>query len=333
MKSSEFKYRALVTTVPFASIDATPLKLLEEASIEYVINPLNKRLTEAELVELVPGYDILIAGTEPITGRVMDASPELKLISRVGIGLDSVDLTAAKERQISVCYTPDAPAPAVVELTLGLLFSLVRNIHVSNVGMHEGKWARYFGKRLSELTIGIIGVGRIGGRVAKNLSLLGAQKILLNDELPTSFFENSEDMFWKTKQEIYREADVITLHLPLTAETHNMIGEKELQIMKEGAFLINTARGGIINEGDLYNAISNGKLGGAAIDVFTNEPYDGRLRDLPQCLLTCHMGSMSADCRTKMEVDAVREAVRMVRGIAYECPVPKQEYDAQRLMQ
>ena len=131
--------KVLITTVPFGEQNKLPLELLDISGVDYLINPCNKRLTENELIELIPDIDVLITGTEPITKKVIDKAPNLKFISRVGIGLDSVDLIAAKERGIKVSYTPDAPAPAVAELTMGLILTLLRSVHVSNSQLHKGK--------------------------------------------------------------------------------------------------------------------------------------------------------------------------------------------------
>ena len=146
--------KALITTVPFADKNRLPLELLEAAGISYLINPLGRRLKEMELAEMVKDADVLIAGTEPITDLVMGRASKLKLISRVGIGLDSVDLVAAERRGIKVAYTPDAPAPAVAELTFGLMLSLLRSVHVANLQMHQGTWQRHMGRRLAEVTVG-----------------------------------------------------------------------------------------------------------------------------------------------------------------------------------
>ena len=154
--------KVLITTIPFAEKNCLPFKLLVNAGIEYLINPFTKKITEDQLAEIVTDFDAIIAGTEPITENVMECASNLKLISRVGIGLDSIDLLAAHKRGIKVSYTPDAPAPAVAELTLGLMLTLLRSVHVSNSQMHRGLWYRFFGRRLEKVTVGIIGVGRIG---------------------------------------------------------------------------------------------------------------------------------------------------------------------------
>ena len=322
--------KVLITTIPFADKDRLPLELLENANIDYLINPLNKKLTEDELTEIVTDFDVIIAGTEMITSKVMDRAKNLKMISRVGIGLDSVDLVSAKERGIIVSYTPDAPSPAVAELTFGLIFSLLRSIHVSNSQLHEGKWYRFFGRRLSEVTLGIIGVGRIGGRVIRRTKSFGSPRLLLND------IDNSKrpdlidfKLNWVSKEKIYEEADIISIHTPLTSATKDMVTREQLLKMKKDAIIINTSRGGIINEQDLYEVMNSGHLSGAAIDVFEKEPYDGKLSEIERCILTAHMGSMSEDCRTRMEIEATEEAVRLLTGKKIEREVPQEEYDVQ----
>jgi len=322
--------KVLVTTVPFGDKNSQPLDQLQAAGIEYLINPIGRKLKEDELAEMISDFDVLIAGTEPITEKVMNRAPRLKLISRVGIGLDSVDLLAAERRGIKVSYTPDAPAPAVAELTIGLMLSLLRSVHVANAQMHRGEWHRYFGRRMSEVTIGIIGAGRIGGRVLRHLAAFGSPRVLVNDLAPDHGVAPGPRLEWVDKEVIYREADMISLHVPLTVHTKNMIRSEQIATMKSDALLINTSRGGIINESDLAEALRTGVIGGAAIDVFDHEPYNGELATLDRCLLTSHMGSMSVDCRTRMEIEATEEAVRFLTGQPLSGLVPPEEYDVQR---
>ncbi len=323
-------YKALITTVPFCERNRFPFELFENAGIEYLVNPLNKKLTEDELAEMVSDFDVLIAGTEQISAKVMDRASNLKMISRVGVGLDGVDLLAAEERGITVSYTPEAPAPAVADLTLGLILTLLRSVHVSNAELHNGIWHRYLGRRLSEVTIGIIGVGRIGTRVLNRTKSFGTPRILVNDVKPNLELGREFKLEWVSKDKLFQEADIISLHVPLTHLTKNMIKKEQLLSMKEDAIIINTARGGIINEQDLYDVMQEGHLESAAIDVFDFEPYNGPLRDIQRCLLTSHMGSMSVDCRIRMEIEAVEEAVRFLTKKPLESVVPKTEYEVQR---
>jgi D-3-phosphoglycerate dehydrogenase len=322
--------KVLITTVPFGDKNRLPIEQLDAAGIEYLVNPIGRKLREEELAEMVTDFDVLIAGTEPITERVMSRASRLKLISRVGIGLDSVDLLAAERRGIQVSYTPDAPAPAVAELTIGLMLSLLRSIHTVNARMHSGEWHRYFGRRIAEITIGVIGAGRIGGRVLDCLGGFGRPRILVNDLRPNLRPERDTAIEWVGKEEIYRSADVITLHVPLTAQTKNMIRREQLLQMKQDAIIINTSRGGIVNEHDLAQVLDTGHLAGAAIDVFEQEPYAGDLVRSDRCLLTSHMGSMSVDCRMRMEIEATEEAIRFLTGQMLQGLVPPDEYEVQR---
>lgn len=325
---SDGRMRALITTVPFGAMDRTPIQMLERAGIEYVINPIGRKLVEEELAGLIGGFQILIAGTEPITDYVMSKAPELRLISRIGIGLDSVDLLAAQRRNIRVAYTPDAPAPAVAELTVGLMLMLLRSTHLSNAQMHQRKWTRVFGRRLSEVTVGVVGAGRIGSRVVRHLQGFSPRAILVHDLAPPGRIEVSAPVQWVTADTLLQEADVVSLHVPLTGLTRNWIGERQLRQMKPDAVIINTSRGGIINEQDLYAVLSDGHLAGAAVDVFEQEPYAGPLADLERCVLTAHMGSMSVDCRARMEREATEEAVRWAATGMLANEVPQEEVDA-----
>ena len=322
--------KVLITTIPFGDKNRLPLEILEKNNIEFLINPLNKKLTEGELAEVITDFDIIIAGTEPITKKVMDSASNLKMISRVGIGLDSVDLLQAEKQGIVVSYTPDAPAPAVAELTIGLMIDLLRSVQLSNIGMRNGKWNRFFGRRLSEVTIGIIGVGRIGTSVLRHLKGFGSPKILLNDTMPNHNLNKEFNIKWTDKETIYQQADIITIHTPLTSQTKNMVKKEQLLCMKEDAIVINTARGGIINEQDLYDVMQENHLSGAAIDVFDFEPYDGKLSEIKRCILTAHMGSMSVDCRSRMEIEATEEIVRFLNRQTLESVVPEEEYTVQR---
>lgn len=324
---SDSERRVLITTVPFGEPNSEPLDLLEAAGIDYVINPINRKLTEDELAGLIGDFGILIAGTEPITSKVMDAAPYLRLIARVGIGLDNVDLVAARARGIHVAYTPEAPSPAAAELAIGMMLSLLRNISSTDRAMHNGVWHRYMGRRLSEMTIGVIGVGRIGKLVISHLvGGFPGVKIIANDIAPDKNFGRANKVTWVEKETIYKEADIITLHLPLSPLTNRLIRADEMKMMKSDALLVNTSRGNMIDEYDLKEALEEKLIGGAAIDVFDHEPYSGGLSTLDNCLLTCHMGSMTRDCRYWMELGATEEVVRFVKHEPLERLVPELEY-------
>ncbi len=322
--------KVLVTTIPFGNMNSQPLDLLDENHIEYVINPLNRKLQPGELAELITDFDAIIAGTEEIGQEVFDRGKNLRFISRVGIGLDSVDLSAAKRNKVKVSYTPDAPAPAVAELAIGLMLSLARSITKSNTDFLNGKWERYFGCRLSQINIGIIGGGRIGRRVINHLIGFGSKNIFIND-INDNLQGFGDHVTVCSKEHIYANSDIISLHVPLTNKTYNMITKDQLRLMKESAYIINTSRGGIINEDDLFNALEDGIIGGAAIDTYEQEPYFGKLSYCDNCINTAHMGSMTVDCRSSMEIEATQEVIRFFRGESLLSEVPPSEYSAQTL--
>lgn len=320
--------RVLITTVPFGKIDPAPLRQLAENGIEADINPLGRRLTGDEAAEMIRGYEVVIAGTEPLTESALEAARGLRLIARVGIGLDNVPLAAARRLGISVTYTPDAPAAAVADLTLGQMLALLRHTHRADRDLRGGSWRRRIGRRLSLVTVGIIGSGRVGRGV---VGLLQGWRppILVNDLDADDEWLRRSGCTIASKETIYSQADVISLHVPLTPLTEGLIGERELAMMKPDACLINTSRGGIVDEAALAAALRAYPDRSAAIDVFEQEPYDGELSELENCLLTSHMGSGSRDCRARMEIEATEEAVRYFRGEPLARPVPEAELSLQ----
>ena len=324
--------RALITAVPFGEVDRSSLNLLDAAGVSFDLNPLGRRLKAEELVSLIPGYDVLIAGTEPITDRALDAADSLRLISRVGVGLDSVDLAAARRRAIAVAYTPEAPADAVAELTIGMALSLLRGVHLANQAIRHGVWRRLQGRRLARVTVGVVGVGRIGGRVIKLLSAFGG-RILGNDLTRAPVDElnrRGANVEWVEFDTLLRESDIVTLHVPLTRGTRHLVGAGELAVMRRDALLINTCRGGVVDEAALATALRAGRLGGAAVDTFSHEPYDGELVGVETCLMTPHMGSMAEDCRLRMEQGAAQNVVAFLRGDPLDELVPESEYELQQ---
>ncbi|MBZ5557454.1 MAG: phosphoglycerate dehydrogenase [Acidobacteriia bacterium] len=326
--------RVLITTVPFGQPRRDALDRLEAEGLDYVINPIGRRLREQELVDLIGDVDLMIAGTEPITARVIAAASRLRLISRVGIGLDSVDLLAARARGIPVSYTPDAPAPAVAELTLGLMLALLRHIAPADRQLRQGRWQRYMGRRLDGLTVGLVGAGRVGRRVATMIrAAFPSTTILAHDLAPDTAFGRATGVRWVDRDTLFAGADIVSLHVPLTPQTRGLVGARDIALMKPTAFLINTARGTIVDEHALAAALRAGRLQGAALDVFEDEPYAGELASLDNVLLTCHMGSMSEDCRAAMEYEATDEVIRCARGEPLIRLVPEDEYALAELRQ
>ena len=321
------KPRVLVTNLPFAHINPKPLEMLEEAGAEVVLNPLGRPLGEDEYAEMLKGFDYLLAGVEPVTGKVMDGEPNLKLIARIGIGIDAVDLLAARERGIPVTHTPDGPSPATAELTIALMMDVARGVGQADRAIRAKGWKKFVGVRLAESTVGVIGVGRIGKRVIRHLKGgFPGVRILANDIEPDEAFGKELDIEWTDKETIYKTCDFVTLHVPRTALTINLIGDKEFAMMKHTARLLNLARGGIVDEAALANALRSGEIAAAGIDVFSAEPYVGELSELENLTMTCHMAANTPDCRLAMESGAVAEVIRLIEGKPLGIPVAEIEY-------
>ncbi|AXR65032.1 phosphoglycerate dehydrogenase [Leptospira mayottensis] len=327
-------YKIFISTYPFGFYNPEPIEILDQTGWEIITNPLKRKLTPFEVAEFAKEADGIIAGTEDLT-PLIHRNRKLRIISRVGIGLDSVPLDLCKKRGIAVAYTPDAVTMAVAELTIGLMISSTRRIVQAHQELKRGGWSRFTGKRLGESTIGIIGVGRVGLNVIRILSEFSPKMILIND-LKDKKKEVSEVLNFKNisyrfveKEEIYSASDILSLHVPLSHKTKNLIGEREFNLFAKDSFLINTARGGIVNEVDLYNALKSNRIGGAAIDVFEQEPYKGNLIELDNIILTEHMGSCSYDCRLLMEKGSAEEIIRFFRGESLFNPVPDEEYQNQ----
>ena len=307
--------KIFISVHPFGAIDPTPFNILKEANIDYKINTLKRKLKPEETMINSTNCDGIIAGTEDLTPLIMN-SKNLKIISRVGIGLDSVPLDLCKQKNIIVRNTPDAMTKAVVELTLGVMINITRFIHQADALIKKGVWERFVGKRLEKSIIGIIGAGRIGESLIKLLLNFQPKKILLNDILDKSNFIKRNQINFKgeikqtTKEEIYQSSDIISLHTPLTFDTKKMINEKTLSLFKKDSFLINQARGALIDEEALYQHLNKKKIKGAALDVFENEPYHGKFTRLNNILLTSHMGSCSIDCRIQMETQATLNIIQ-----------------------
>jgi len=299
----------LIATSSFGKHSAEPLDLLKSNGLDIKTNPLERPLTEEEVVRLAGGCVGIIAGTEPYSESNLSRLPQLKTISRCGVGLDGIDLDTTRKMGISVTYTPEAPTQAVAELTLGLILGLVRHIGSSNVQIKKGAWKKQMGRLLEELCIGVIGLGRIGRRVAGLLRGLDV-RVIGCDIQPDHSWAHRNGVGIVGKEEVLRESDVLCLHLPYSKEAHHLIGENEMKIMKAGSFLVNASRGGLVDEDALYYALKSGQLAGAALDTFEREPYEGPLRELENVILTPHIGSYARAGRIKMEIEAAQNLLR-----------------------
>ena len=282
------------------------MNLLKRHNIKYKLNPKKRKLNEAEIFELIKSYDGLIADVEPLNKKVLSGAKNLKIITRVGIGVDNIDLEYTKKNNITVTNTPDAPTAAVVELNLGLIFSLIRNVSLHNVEIKKGKWKRYIGSRIPFLKFGIIGLGRVGLGLANNLLKLGSKNILYNDLFKK---KTKKNIIFKPKNYIFKHCDVVCIALPETIKTKNILNKNVFKIMKKKSFLINTSRGGLINENHLYDFLKKGHFLGVALDVFNNEPYKGKLIEFERCILTPHIASHTIDSRNRMELEATKDLI------------------------
>jgi len=292
------KHKILIGPSTFAALDSAPMDMLLQSGFEVINNPFGRKLTKSEMIQLLPGITGLIAGLEPLDREVLKNSA-LKVISRCGSGMSNVDIEAAKELGIKVFSTPYGPTSAVAELTLGALLSLLRMIPLMDRDLHEGKWNKKIGVQLEGKTVVIIGFGRIGRRLAE-LLVPFKTKILLVDP----FLQDSKEKFpVLTIEEALPQADIVTLHS--SGETE-IIGANELNLFKPGAFLLNAARGDLIDEDALVQSLENGKIKGAWIDTFSQEPYSGPLTEFEQVILTPHVGSYTFECRRSMEIESVK---------------------------
>lgn len=298
-----------ITTSSFARFSKEPLRLLEEAGIEYVLNPHGRALTEDEAIELLKDCDGVAAGTEPLTRKVMDAATRLRVISRCGTGVDNVDLAAAEQKGIAVRNTPDGPTLAVAELTVGIMLNLLRQVSLMDREVRGGTWKKRMGSLLFQKKVGIVGFGRIGQAVARLLAPFGVE-IAYSDTMASvpGFAKMDLDdlMGW---------ADIITLHCPKN-EGGPLIDAGRLSRMRPGGYVLNIARGGLVDENALMGVLSADYLAGAALDVFGKEPYDGPLKERDNIILTPHIGSHARESRVIMETDTITNLLQVLKSSA-----------------
>tara|TARA_B100002019_G_scaffold177483_1_gene153227 strand:- start:5119 stop:6036 length:918 start_codon:yes stop_codon:yes gene_type:complete len=298
--------KIFISTIPFGS-NPKALALLKENNIDFLINQFDRKVTEDDLLSIISDFDGLIAGTEPITKRVIDCARNLKVISRLGVGTDNIDIKYAQSKNIEIEVTKDAPTNAVAEHTIALMLNLLRNINSSDKDLKKGIWQKKMGKEISQCVIGVIGAGKIGNKVIGLINSFQPKQIFYSDP----FIELDERLAKKTNLNyLLRHSDIITLHLPLNANTKHLIGMKELSLMKSDSILVNTSRGDLIDEGALHQCLLKNSIGGVALDVFSKEPYKGELTNLENCLLTPHISPMTEQARSNMEIASVENLLK-----------------------
>lgn len=285
------------------------VKKLEQAGFEVEVNT---GLPPEELAKIIPGYDgLIVRSATKVTREVIEAAENLKAIGRAGIGLDNIDLEAARERGIKVMNTPGATSVSVAELTLGLMLALARHIPQATASLKAGKWEKkkLMGSELYGKTLGIIGIGKIGREVAKRAAALGMDLVAYDPYVREA---EVRDLGLKLLplEDLLQYSDYITIHVPLTAETEHLLGEREFFIMKDGARLVNCARGGVVDERALYDALKKGKVAGAALDVFEEEPpKDNPLLQLDNVIATPHLGASAREGQVRSAVEIAEKLI------------------------
>ena len=305
---------AQMSSWPYGLSSTDPTDLLAANGFTVRLSPHARKHTPKETADLLGDVDVLLAGTEPLPGWAIKAGlPRLKHVARVGVGLDGLDWRFCRDHNIAVTFTPDAPARSVVEQVFGLLISLSRRLVEGHESLRQGKWTRYTGVLWQGKTLGILGCGRIGRQVAVIAKAFGME-VLAHDTREDHAWAAAQGVTYVSFDELIARSLAITIHLPYTRETENIMSRKRLSAMRKGAYILNTCRGEVLDESALYDLLKSGHLGGAALDVFHQEPYQGPLAILPNVFLTCHQGSCSHDGRYQMELQSAQNAVNFARG-------------------
>ena len=286
------------------------IEMLQNAGFEVT---LAEGISHEELLNVISEYDVIMVRSRTKVSRdVVKAAKKLKVIARVGAGTDNIDVDAAHEMGIKVICAGDAVANATAELTVGLMLALSRNICLLNEEMKKGVWpkGKCEGVELRGKTVGIIGVGRVGRRVAELTKAFG-MKVLLNDIIPIS-----EDFLKKVSGrvlpliDLLKESDYITLHVSLTPSTRKLLNKDNMRFIKQGAFLVNTSRGAVIDEDALYEALVTGRLRGAALDVYSVEPpVNKKLLELPNVICTPHIGAQTLEAQERASVEVASKII------------------------
>ena len=291
------------------------VRMLMEAGFDV---DLETSITGPELVERVKDFDaIVVRSRTKVTREVIEASGRLRAVARAGVGLDNVDLEAAKERGVEVLNSPEAPSNAVAELVLGLMLSLARRIPLGDASMKRGEWIkrRLTGFELEGKTLGIVGFGRIGYNLARKAKAMGMR--VVTDAIIEKLMRFVEETGAESvsMEDLLKESDFVSIHVPLRPQTRHMIGARELDTMKDGAYLINAARGGVVDEDALREALVRGKLAGAALDVFEIEPpKDTSLTGLENLIALPHIGAATVEAQAANSTIVAEKLIKLFTG-------------------
>jgi D-3-phosphoglycerate dehydrogenase len=300
-----------ISTSSFGDADAAPLDRLSARGYTWRLNPHGRQLTEAEAIAHTRGAVGLVAGTEKLTAAVLRELPGLKVVSRVGAGIDNVDLDAAASLGIAVRSTPDAHVDAVAELALAGILASLRRLGPADRGVRGHGWRKPMGSLLRGRTVGVVGFGRVGRAVAALLAPFGVT-LLAFDPAPDAAAALALGARYVALDELLRASDVVTLHVPYGRGVHHLIGARELDLMKPDALIANTARGGLIDEEALAAHLAANRGALAYLDCFEREPYTGPLATSDQVLCTPHIGSYAREARLRMEAEAVENLLSVL---------------------
>ena len=285
-----------------------PLLEQLDGQVEVLIPPVHERLSETELLQLIAEVDGVISGDDAFTERVLQSAPRLKVISKWGTGIDSIDREAARRLGIAVCNTPDAFTQPVADSVLGYMLCFARKIPWMDRALRSGRWEKVPGFALSESTLGVIGMGNVGRAVVRRAAAFGME-VLGNDiaEIPYSFIAES-GIEMSGKEDLLSRSDFVSLNCDLNPGSHHIVGDAELALMKPTAYLINTARGPLVHEAALVRALQGGQIAGAALDVFEDEPLaqQSELLKLDNCLLAPHNANSSPVAYNRVHENTIR---------------------------
>lgn len=313
MRELDVKKRVAITPRTFGR-DDEPVRLLRAAGFELVFNPYDRPLNEAEMAELLEEADAAIVGLDPVTERVLERASRLKVVSKYGVGLDNIDLEAARRRGVAVTNTPGTNSGAVAELAIGLMLDVARKISLSDREIRSGIWRRHPGFELAGKRLGLVGTGTIGREVAARIKGFGME-IVCYDKCPDPRWADRAGASYLSLEELFATSDVVSLHLPLTEETHHLVSDRLISLMKPTAILINTARGGIVDEEALLRALRERRIAGAGLDVFEAEPPGASpLCSLENVVLTAHIGAHTREAILAMGMAAARNVIERLQN-------------------
>jgi D-3-phosphoglycerate dehydrogenase len=296
--------RALVGSRSFGEVVSVGENVLIKAGFEVCrVRPDERPLDAPKMARIVQrdNPDVIICGAEPITEEVLAASKKLRMVMKHGVGVDNIDIDTATRLQIVVAYAPGTNASAVADFTICAMLSLLRGYCEASSSTKTGAWKRYMGHELGEMIVGVIGTGHIGTEVIKRLHGFGAE-MLAYDVIKNPTLKSKYAMRYVTLEELLATSDVVTLHVTLSEQTKKMIGARELEMMKESAYLINTARGELVDETALYDCLKRMRITGAALDVFATEPpQSSPLLQLDNVLATPHIAAYTHEAMARMD--------------------------------